>query len=204
MYNTDMPTRAELPSARQLLRSTGIALAVAGVLLTTVVMPSEYGIDPTGLGKVLGLTAMGQIKTELAQDAATDAAKPAAAVAAAPAATTKAADGAVAIRTDETRVTLAPGGGTEVKMHMLKGAKVSYSWQTDGGVVNHDTHGEPVDGPAGVFHRYLKEKMVTGNTGEFTAEFDGNHGWFWRNRSDKDVTITLKTRGQYSTIKQMH
>jgi hypothetical protein len=203
MYNTDIPTRAELPSARQLLRSTGIALAVAATLLTTVVMPSEYGIDPTGIGKVLGLTAMGQIKTELAQDAATDAAKPAP-VAAAPAAAARAADGTVAIRSDETRVTLPPGGGTEVKMHMLKGAKVSYAWQTDGGLVNHDTHGEPVNGPAGVFHRYLKEKMVSSNAGEFTAEFDGNHGWFWRNRSDKDVTITLKTNGQYSDIKQIH
>jgi hypothetical protein len=61
-----------------------------------------------------------------------------------------------------------------------------------------------VNGPAGVFHRYLKEKMVSSNAGEFTAEFDGNHGWFWRNRSDKDVTITLKTNGQYSDIKQIH
>jgi hypothetical protein len=63
MYNTDLPTRAELPSSRQLLRSTAIAFVVAGALLTTTVLPAEYGIDPTGIGGALGLTQMGQIKS---------------------------------------------------------------------------------------------------------------------------------------------
>ncbi|HAJ46715.1 MAG TPA: transmembrane anchor protein, partial [Alphaproteobacteria bacterium] len=50
MYNTDMPTRAELPTTPQLLRSTAIAIATAAVILVTVVLPSEYAIDPTGVG----------------------------------------------------------------------------------------------------------------------------------------------------------
>ena len=56
MYNTDLPNRAELPSSRQLLRSTAIALVAAGALLITTVLPAEYGIDPTGMGRALGLT----------------------------------------------------------------------------------------------------------------------------------------------------
>ncbi len=49
MYNTDLPTRAELPSAMKLMQSTILAAIVALTLLITIVMPSEYGIDPTGV-----------------------------------------------------------------------------------------------------------------------------------------------------------
>ena len=48
MYNSDLPTRAELPTSAQLVRSTLVAAGVAAVLLVTVVLPAEYGIDPTG------------------------------------------------------------------------------------------------------------------------------------------------------------
>jgi hypothetical protein len=212
MYNTDMPTRAELPSAQKLLRSTGIAIVTAGVLLTTVVLPSEYGIDPTGIGNVLNLTAMGKIKATLAAEAEADQAKPSPATAAvatlaAPiqqaAAASTAPSGDHAARSDEMVVVLKPGEGTEVKMAMLKGATVKYEWKTEGGLVNHDTHGDPANGPANTFHRYLKEKLVAGNSGEFTAVFDGNHGWFWRNRSDGEVKIFLKASGVYASIKRM-
>lgn len=77
------PSSSELPSARALFRSTLIALAVAGTLLLTVVLPAEYGIDPTGAGRVLGLTQMGEIKVRLAREAAQDAAADAAALEAA-------------------------------------------------------------------------------------------------------------------------
>ena len=67
MYNTDMPSRSELPSSAQLIRSTIIAAIVALLLLVTVVMPSEYALDPTGAGRLLGLTEMGEIKEQLAR-----------------------------------------------------------------------------------------------------------------------------------------
>ncbi len=69
MYNTDLPNRAELPSNKQLLRSTIIAIIVAAVLLVTIVLPAEYGVDPTRVGRVLGLTQMGEIKMTLAEEA---------------------------------------------------------------------------------------------------------------------------------------
>ncbi|MBN9373589.1 transmembrane anchor protein [Hydrogenophaga sp.] len=74
MYNSNVPSRAELPSSQQLLRSTVIAAVVAIVLLVTVVFPAEYGKDWTGIGRVLGLTEMGEIKADLAREAAADAA----------------------------------------------------------------------------------------------------------------------------------
>ncbi|MFT5531878.1 MAG: hypothetical protein ACI8WM_002119 [Burkholderiaceae bacterium] len=216
MYNTDMPLRAELPSSKKLLRSTGIALVTAAALLVTVVLPAEYGIDPTGIGRTLGLTAMGQIKVSLADEAKAEAEALGAAAgqsvpapqpipvvtAVAPPAVGPEAAAIAASRTDETSVTLKPGAATEVKLAMMKGAKVSYSWQTNGSPVNFDTHGDPSDGPKDAYHGYSKGRQVASDIGEFTAAFDGNHGWFWRNRASNDVTIILKTTGNYNSVQQ--
>src|SRR5687768_15821735 len=60
------------PDARRLLRSTMVAAVIAVALLVTVVLPAEYGIDPTRIGRVLGLTQMGEIKVRLAREAAAD------------------------------------------------------------------------------------------------------------------------------------
>jgi hypothetical protein len=218
MYNSQMPTRAELPSTRQLIRSTLIAAVSAVVLLYTVVLPLEYGIDPTGLGRVLGLTEMGEIKTRLAKEAAEDAAAAAAkrsapSAAAAPtdaptptAPTTAAsvtapaamAPGTPAWR-DELRFTLTPGQGTEIKLKMKQGEKALFSWQVQGGVVNFDTHG---DAP-GRSISYEKGRAVAADDGELVASFTGNHGWYWRNRGKADVTVVLRTGGEYSDIKRM-
>lgn len=73
MYNANIPSNAELPSTAKLIKSTLLALIGAGVLLVTVVMPAEYGIDPTGIGKALGLKQMGDIKHALAHEAEADA-----------------------------------------------------------------------------------------------------------------------------------
>jgi len=62
------------PTSWQLLRSTMIAAVVAGALLVTCVLPAEYGVDPTGIGRVLGLTQMGEVKLALAEEAASNAA----------------------------------------------------------------------------------------------------------------------------------
>jgi hypothetical protein len=72
MYNTDLPSRADLPSSARLLRSTIIAAVGAAAILVTVVLPADYGIDPTGAGRLLGLTDMGETKTRLATEAEED------------------------------------------------------------------------------------------------------------------------------------
>ena len=68
MYNTEIPKDIELPSSKKLIKSTAIAAVSAVVVLVTCVMPAEYAIDPTGMGKVLGLTKMGEIKQSLAEE----------------------------------------------------------------------------------------------------------------------------------------
>lgn len=72
MFNAEIPARAELPSAAQLVKSTIIAIAAAAAILVTVVLPAEYSIDPTGIGRVLQLTQMGEIKKQLTIEAEMD------------------------------------------------------------------------------------------------------------------------------------
>jgi len=57
-----------------LLRSTAKAGGIAAILLVIFYLPSEYGTDLTGLGGVLGLTEMGEIKQQLYAEDAADAA----------------------------------------------------------------------------------------------------------------------------------
>ena len=49
-----------------------VEVAVAVVLTVTVVLPAEYGVDPTGIGRRIGLTQMGRLKVELAKEAGMD------------------------------------------------------------------------------------------------------------------------------------
>jgi hypothetical protein len=210
MYNTDMPTRAELPTSAQLLRSTLIAFVTAAVLLVSVVMPADYGIDPTGIGRLLNLTEMGEIKKELAAEAAADAAAQPAGIAAAtavqaspvaPVASPSAAPAAQApkpVWRDETRITLKPGEGIEIKLSMNKDAKALFAWAVQGGVVNFDTHGDAL----GRSISYEKGRGVASDEGELVAAFDGKHGWFWRNRGDAAVTLLLQTSGDYEKIER--
>ncbi|WP_293801791.1 transmembrane anchor protein [uncultured Bosea sp.] len=225
MYNTDIPTRAELPTSAQLLRSTAIAFVAAAGILVTVVLPAEYAIDPTGVGRMLKLTEMGEIKAQLAEEAQRDRQKdstgsieqptrPApdqrsslfgstlAALFVSPAqASERLVVAQIAGRKDETVITLKPSEGVEYKLTMKAGAKVNFSWAAEGGVVNYDMHGTPTGG--GKEKSYKQGRGAAGDEGVLTAEGDGAHGWFWRNRGSKDVTITLKTNGAYAEIKRM-
>jgi hypothetical protein len=222
MYNTDIPTRAELPTTKQLLRSTAIAFVAAVGILVTIVLPAEYAIDPTGIGRALQLTEMGEIKTQLAQEAEADRIRDeqAPAAPATPAPATPAPDqrssllGTVlaelfigqaraqaAARSDETVITLKPGEGVEYKLTMKAGGKVNFSWAAEGGVVNYDMHGVPASGSKE--KSYKQGRGVANDEGVLTAEGDGGQGWFFRNRGRADVTIRLKTNGAYTEIKRM-
>lgn len=228
MYNTDIPNREELPSTAKLIRSTIIAAIVALVLLVTVVMPAEYAIDPTGAGRLLGLTEMGEIKGQLAEEAAADEAAQMVAVQSSPDQKSSGVtepDAAEAVDEpapspeaevapsepapepeiaepqwqDEVRVVLTPGEGTEFKLTMEEGAVARFSWVSEGGPINFDTHG---DG-GGQSISYEKGRGVPENEGKLEAAFTGNHGWFFRNRNDNDITLVLRTLGEYGQLKKM-
>lgn len=207
MYNSETTLRAELPSSRKLMRSTILAALSAAVILVTVVQPAEYGIDPTGVGRVLRLTEMGQIKTRLAAEAAAEAAgqKPVADASIAGTAVSKPQPAPVAAAAPPTswrhemRFTLKPGEGMEVKLRMKEGEKTVFAWAVEDGAVNYDTHGDSI----GRSISYEKGRAVSSDDGDLVAAFTGNHGWYWRNRGEADVKLVLRTRGDYSDIKRV-
>ena len=214
MYNKNIPDDRELPSTKKLVKSTIIAVFVALGLLVTVVMPAEYGIDPTGLGRATGLQRMGEIKMSLAKEAQAQQQVvemansgetvsladtiPAPALSEPTPAPTEA---IAAVRTDEMQVTLAPNEGTEIKVSLAKGKTVEYSWSTNGGKANFDVHGDSKELDID-YHGYEKGSEQT-KQGIIEAAFDGHHGWFWRNRTKETITVTLKTSGEYTEIKHM-
>lgn len=219
MYNANIPEDRELPSTSKLVKSTIIAAATALAILITVVLPAEYGIDPTGIGNALGLTRMGEIKMSLAKEAATDAEAPVkqaeknppeAASASVPAQPPSvatptqppaSAEPAASIRIDEMQVTLAPNEGTEIKVAMAKGKKVAYSWTTNGGKANYDVHGDSKK--LGIDYHGYEKGSEQARQGTIEAAFDGQHGWFWRNRTPETITVSLKTTGEYLSIEHM-
>ena len=115
----------------------------------------------------------------------------------APAQTTAAVGAPASGWRDEASYSLAPGEGIEVKLVMEAGQTARFEWTANGSVVNYDTHG---DG-SGQKISYEQGRSVPDQAGELTAAFTGNHGWFWRNRTDAPVTITLRTAGDYAEIK---
>lgn len=208
MYNENIPTKAELPTTKQLIKSTCVSIVAAFVLLITIVLPSEYAIDPTGVGSVLGLTEMGEIKQQLSEEAEQDrhntSARPVERSFFEAVMSVFFVKSAQAQSTENTwkdvvSFDLVPGEGTEYKLVMRKGAVASFDWSVEGGRANYDLHGDNANQSTS----YKKGRGVTGEVGELTAKFDGNHGWFWRNRDKQKITITLRVKGDYSELKFM-
>ncbi|MDQ1813051.1 transmembrane anchor protein [Massilia sp. CCM 9210] len=192
---------------KELLRGCLIAAAVAAVLLTVAVLPAEYGIDPTGAGKALGLTKLHSTAPSAGEPAAATAVvtpAPTGSTVSAPGevrALTIASKQTVAYRADTQEITLAPGKGVEVKTHLAKGATLVFSWKTTKGeVLNHDFHGEPVNAKGDEFESFILEKEVSQSSGALIAPFTGVHGWYWKNTNDEPVTVVLQASGFYTDI----
>ena len=204
MFNAVKPSLEELPSSAQLFKSTIVAAVSAIVILVAVVLPAEYGIDPTGAGRAIGLTEMGEIKSQLAEEAEQDRQMLDAQddqsslidsilglfVGAAHAQTVEA-------WRDEISFTLAPGESAEWKLVMTTGQTAEYRMTVEGGRVNFDLHGHG----SGQSVTYERGRGSIGSEGAILASFDGEHGWFWRNRDKQDVTVTVLLKGEYSALK---
>lgn len=178
------------------------ALAIAGLLLVTVVMPAEYGIDWTGAGRVLGLTPMGEQKVAASKGAALPAvqSQPSGTGPSPPAQYAVASAGP--LRADSVEVTLAPKGEIEYKAVLAEGDSIVYDWDAGGAMVTFDFHGEPADGPKGAFLSFQKGRAAKG-AGTLKAPFAGTHGWYWQNPGPAAVVIKLKTSGFHSDLKKM-
>lgn len=199
--NAEKPDPALLPTPKQLRRSTIAAVIGAAVIGGGVYLPAEYGIDPTGVGNVLGLTEMGEIKQQLAREAAEDelihgGGDQSSSLMEDIFGLFVGAAHAQEAWTDTVTFTLDPDAASEIKLVMEAGDVAEYAWVAEGGRINFDLHahgdGQSID--------YDRGRGATDGAGSIEAPFPGEHGWFWRNRDDSDVTVTLQLRGAYSEI----
>lgn len=183
----------ERPSRGRLLRQTIAAAALAALATVFIVLPAEYGVDLTGVGRRLGLTA-------LAAPQAMKLDSKAAAEAAAVTRTAKA-----PFRTDVLEIRLAAGGepGSEIerKVWMEPGQAFVYAWEADGEVYS-DFHGETPPKPKLQVMTYRVEDPLAGGAaraanGSFTAPMAGFHGWFFRNLEPRPLTIRVRLAGFY-------
>jgi hypothetical protein len=184
-------SQPRVPSKRQLAWTTGLALAAAAVLLVTIVLPAEYGLDPLRTGRALGLTRL--------SDPLPAADRASAPVAGSPLVPTS--DGPIAhyparFKTDSTQFVLGPYEFVEYKYHLEKGAVMLFSWTATAPVL-HDFHGEPQSGGENAAVSYEKKARRDGD-GVFTAPFPGIHGWYWENPGADTITVNLTSAGFYS------
>lgn len=199
MSEPNSPHVIEARSSGRLLRSLAISLVVAGAILVAFVLPAEYGMDPSGIGRVLGLTEMGETKMRLAREDAAIATPAPPQPVASDAVAIPPADVGSSVKSDVTEIRLGPGRGKEIKLDMRKGATVAYAWNTSGGAVDYDTH---ADSPTIKYHGYAKGTATSADSGRVVAAFDGRHGWYWRNRGADTVVLVLRTRGNYQDLKR--
>lgn len=204
MKNKNVPTNADLPSMQKLNKSTIIAICIASIILITVVLPAEYGVDPTGIGSVLGLTTMGEIKVSLAREVASEKKLENLKVKI-PDQTSAVKQSNLEVKNDDSSnqsesftFSLKPNEGKEIKLTMAKDSQVDFHWSSKGGKVNFDTHADSKALEI-KYHNYEKGS-TTESKGVLKAAFDGNHGWFWRNRTSEEILVTLKVQGDFSAV----
>ena len=161
------------PSAARIVGATLAALLVAIVILVTAVLPAEYGIDPLGTGRLLGLVQLAEVR---------------------PGVVTQQAD---EYRQDSREFVLGPFQFVEYKYRLDKGQALLYAWHATA-AVNLEFHAEPDGAPKGYAETYEKRTGVEHASGTLMAPFAGIHGWYWENPTDHEVTVTLTSAGFYN------
>lgn len=163
-----------LPSRKGLLIRVLASLAAALVIAFGFILPAEYKIDPTGVGKLMGLTKMAGGAAVAATSAAHSYTEP--------------------FRTDRISLTLFPGMDYEYKVHMKEGEVLVYSWNAQG-VYEYDFHGEPDSDPGNAVS--YKAGNAAESHGSLIAPFQGIHGWYWKNNTKAPMDIKLRMAGVY-------
>ena len=171
-------------SGKKLLIGSAAAIAVAAVALVVFVLPAEYGIDPTGAGRALGLTRLAE--PEMNEEQIRGAKR----------------TGVLALSdqplareqwNDEWQVVLGPYEGIELKYTLVVGGAIDFAWEASD-TVEYDLHSHPFEGGTELTESYAVddgERMQ----GRYVAAFTGLHGWYWQNRNLEDVTLTVRAAG---------
>lgn len=155
---------------QRLATTIGAALASALIIFLTVVLPAEFGRDPLGTGRLLGLSGMA--------DTTADSLNPQ----------------YEAHKAETIELILEPFQSLEYKYLMDTGNTLVFSWQADGELY-FDMHAE--DTTVEDYDESYAQGDAASDQGSYQAAFNGMHGWFWENRTFQTVTLTLSTAGFY-------
>ncbi|MET0791407.1 MAG: hypothetical protein ABW061_07785 [Polyangiaceae bacterium] len=171
--------------------AAGAALLVAGLVLVAFVLPAEYAVDPLGIGARFGLTELAVTGKRIAAlELAASAAR------AAPGQAPLLAPQDHEFKQETVTFTLAPGEWLEYKYRLEKGNALLYAWHASA-PVNVEFHAEPDGAPRGYAQSYEKRSAQTGASGTLTTPFAGIHGWWWENKTNAPLILTLQSSGFY-------
>ncbi|MFT4738694.1 MAG: hypothetical protein ACI8QD_001778 [Cyclobacteriaceae bacterium] len=100
---------------------------------------------------------------------------------------------------NEVTITVPAKKGVEYKFYLKQYEKLAYEWTAETPLY-FDFHGEPLDYETTKYFESFTEATSNNMKGIMTVPFEGSHGWYWKNNSDKDVIVTLKTKGNYKVL----
>jgi hypothetical protein len=181
---------ANVPTAATILKTTVAALVVAVILLFTMILPAEYGVDPMGTGRMLGLTAISSPPLDHSLPTAP------AGVPLVPTVLGPVGQYPAEFRVDTREIVVDPYQFVEYKYRLEKGATMLYAWSANV-TPAFDFHGDPDGTPAPDPVSFQKDAQRQAN-GSFVAPFSGIHGWFWENPGGDTLRISLTTAGFYT------
>lgn len=197
-------------SSSQIIKATVIALITSLILAVIAVLPAEYGKDYTGLGKTLGFSRLHQEedksnKTEVITqtfkeltlgNVGSGPEVPMPIEGKNPAPTKQ-----YESRKDSVSITIPKGKGLEYKIAVLKYGQVKYAWKTNKGTLFVDMHGDvkSADTKSGYFESYTVANS-NNMAGSFIAPYEGKHGWYFKNKSNSDIEVTINLTGEYQLI----
>jgi hypothetical protein len=181
------PAPQPASSKRKLLIGGGVAVVAAAAIVTLFVLPAEYGIDPTGVGKATGVLKIaepgpsmelqrGMKRTGVLTPSATPLPPEPGA-------------------SDRFEITLAPFAAIELKYEIAQGQPMVFHWQASA-PVHVDMHAHPFEGGTALTESYLIDDAIQQQSARYVAPFTGIHGWYWQNRTLEDVTVTLEASGK--------
>ena len=171
MSEIERPIQSKPNLFKALVLSVLMALAV----FVTIVLPAEFGVDITGVGSMLGLNR--GYNAEIIS---------------------RPGEGDLVFRQDEVEILVPANDGLEYKFFLYIHSNINYEWNSTSSLY-FDMHGEPEGDTTGYFESYAAA-TVDEMSGSVTLPFTGSHGWYWRNDTDEDITISLKTLGNYDVI----
>jgi hypothetical protein len=164
-----------------------VAVCLGGAVLVTIVLPAEFGVDPVGTGKALGLLDLYASET----------------AAAAPSVILPTEGGpvfaqATAFKADSREFILSAYGTVEFKYQLDAGAAMIYQWKATE-PVGFDFHTEREGNPEA--SDTFEKGEASEKRGAYIAPYAGVHGWYWKNNTEREVKIALTSNGFYPSAK---